>query len=237
MHEGEKSGSVLAAQFALATEGCANQEDKLELEASLNAGQEPEVRKILERNFPDLNAFLNAIAVAAGKKDPYDYDIVKSYWIGGGLAEVTKPVDKEILIDAYKGRKPQAFMEELEKRLPDEIFLTHLTMVVFVSSSDLPKDYRAWGISRCMIASATIQEISEDGTVATVERDTIEIKDGQLEIIRATEEVKLDRDASPNLTVGSCVALHQGSITGELQPEDKHDLELWTRKVAESIRI
>jgi len=229
----KRSGVQEAAKFAVQA-GCGSEENRATLIESLKSGEDELIREELAE-LPNLNAFLETISQITGR-DEYSLEVVKSYWLGGGLPETEEPMETRLLAEHYAKTISPEFAQELIERLPEKVYLTHLTMVALIASADLSGDARLAGINHCMISGGRVKEVDVDNRTAAVERDVLIYKEGGgFEVIKKETSVAIDPDLTPTIRVNDEVAMHQGVIADVLNPKDVDRLAMWTRKVAETL--
>ena len=230
-----ESGIHQAGRYALQA-GCGNPDDEASLRKSWVQNEDTDAREILaERGFPHLNAFLKAIAEAQGAKDPYSPEIVRAYWLGP--KDNTYIMSKDLAKHYVQTMSPE-FGQAIEAQLPERIVPIHLTMVALIASPEITdRNLRLAGINHCMISSARITEMQEDGKGVTVERDTlVDNEAGGFTVQRRHADVRIDRDLTPDVNIGDPVALHQGTVAEILTQEEADRLSYWTREVAKTLK-
>jgi hypothetical protein len=154
----ERSGLQSAARFAIQPNMrnyCGDKESSQSIlrQCLTQPHFEPRIVKetLNSHDFPHLIAFLETIAAISGQ-DPFSDEVVRSYWLGNSLTETTMGNGKKLLIAQYAKSFLPEFTHELEKNLPDNIPLTHLTQVAFIAAADYQESPRTQLINQCMIA-------------------------------------------------------------------------------------
>jgi hydrogenase maturation factor len=230
----ESQGLEMAARFAL-TAGCAP-ESEGGLRTHLQSHDDEGLRTQLE-NYPNQRAFLEAISEATRlQRKPYDPEVVKSYWLGGELAETETSANVLYLIERYAEIVSDDYARELAGRLPEEIYLTHLSMVILIASADLTdRNARLMGINHCMVSGGKVIEV--DGETAVVERDALKYKEeGGFEVVKTRANVAVDPSLTPEVKEGDLLAIHQGTPVMALDENDYERLLKWNEKVAKSLK-
>jgi hypothetical protein len=194
------------------------------------------VRETLQSHgFPHLNAFLGAIAAKSGR-ELFDDEVVLSYWFGGDLTEETADGSGKILISKYEKQLPKDAVKVLSERLPDIIFLTHLSQVALVAAAEYEPKEKATVINLCMIAYGKILSVDLDKKVAKVKRDMLRsTESGGYEVFIGKQYVNIDPDLTGNLNVGDEVAVHLGYLAAKIEGSQIEKLRYWTKKVTESL--
>jgi len=194
------------------------------------------VRETLDNHgFPHLMSFLETIAELSGL-DKFDEDVVTSYWFGGKVTEDVDAKAKGILVEKYKNNLSDEFSQSLSRRLPENIYLTHLAQVALIAAADYEEPERTKLINHCMIAYGRIDSVDMRDRKAMVIREVL-IKDenGNYNVGTAKQSVRIDPDLTPELIVGDNITIHLGYIAGKLDTSNQEMLQYWTRKVAEVI--
>lgn len=200
-----------------------------------NIAEDLVMETLSKHGFPHLNAFLETIAKISDL-DKFDEDVVMSYWFGGILTENIYKNSKPVLIEKYSEQISPEFAAALEKTLPEDIYLTHLTQVAFIAAADYEPLEKITLINHCMIAYGKILEIDSEHKMAKVERDIlIKNLDRGYKVARGVQMVKIDPDLSANIEVDCDVTVHLGYLAGKIPSEQAEILRYWTRKVAEVI--
>lgn len=156
-----------------------------------------------------------------------------SYWLGGELIGAAEATAARLLVEQYAKRVSPDFAKALSLRLPERIYLTHLTQVMLIAAADYTEPERTKIINQCMIARGRLVGINMEERTAVVEREVlIKVSDYNFRVASRKVKVKLDLDLTPRLQVGDAVAVHLGYIADKLTPEDATLLSGWTEKVA-----
>lgn len=187
---------------------------------------------ICEHGFPHLNAFLETIA-GITDLDPFDNQVVMSYWIGTFLTESAGLETKAALIKTYGEKFSKTFAEQLEALLPDKIYLTHLSQVALIAAQGYEQQEKNVLINHCMVASGVVISVDMDKREAVVKRDVLKKSQNiGYEIGSGKQTVKIDIDLAPELKINDEVAVHLGYIATTLRPDQAEKLRYWTRRVA-----
>lgn len=241
MKENIRGGLENAARFAIQPNmwGLCGEDSSQEILRNLVAEKEHDydlVRETLSNHgFPHLNAFLRAISQNTGL-DMFDEDVVESYWFGGDLTEKAAKDANTALLEQYSKQMPGGFAKELEKQLPEKIFLTHLFQVIFVAAADYENSEKENIINNCMVAHGKVLSIEANRKHATVERDILSAKDGSgFDVMTKKQTVRIDPDLTHELTIGDEIAVHLGYLAAKLTEDQSEKLRFWTKRVAESI--
>lgn len=231
----DKTGAQEAARFALPA-GCGGPGGKSVLLEGFRSGEDEPIKEALAE-LPHLNAFLGAISQIT-ERDKHSLGVVTSYWLGGGLPETEEPVETRLLAKHYAKTISPESAQALLKRLPEKVYLTHLTMVALIASADLGGNARLAGINHCMVSGGRVMEINTEEGTARVERDVLVYKeDGGFDVISKKTVVRIDSDLTPTIEIGNQVAIHQGVVADILTPEDFDRLNYWNKKVAQTLKI
>jgi hypothetical protein len=238
MNNNIKEGLCITSRFAIEPNMygfCGEKKDQEFLRGGLKGVNLPKVRQILNsEGFPHLNSFLSAIAKITDL-NPFSSEVVKSYWFGNTLTDDTYEKGRYFLISEY-AKRISSFDHVLEKKLPKNIYLTHLSQVVLIAAEHYEGKEKEFIINQCMIAQAKVLSVNPVKMTAIVNRDTLEKNENQgYEVIIKKQEVKLDPDLTPPLNVGDSVAIHLGYLATKLNPNEEEKLKYWTRKVAKII--
>ena len=196
-------------------------------------GDEKIVSETLQKHgFPHLNSFLETISEMS-EQDIFDDEVVLSYWIGNFLTEKVGMNTREKLIGHYKKQISEEFARALAKRLPEQIFLTHLSQVALIAAEGYDQVEKTKLINHCMVAHGIVNSVNIEKREATVKRDVLRKNDsvGYL-VAQGKQMVKIDVDLTPELQEGDDIAVHLGYLAGKLRPDQAEKLRYWTRKVA-----
>jgi len=228
IREKEALGLKSAARFALQPNmwGFCGEDDSQQCLREFVSGREKDVEKIRltleEHGFPHLNAFLETIAKSTGR-DRFDPEMVLNYWLGGEVVGT-----REDLLENYSKYFPKEFVEALGKVLPEKIYLTHLSQVIFVAAADYQGVEKINLINHCMITGGEVVEIDTVNRVAVVQRD---ILNKDLKLVKGKQSVKIDPDLTPKIEVGNKVAVHLGYLASTLTTDEADSLSYWTDRV------
>lgn len=241
MKEGEKNGLRSAARFAIQPNmwGFCGEDTSQEILRNFVAERDINcdlVRETLNSHgFPHLNAFLGTISEISGR-ETFDEAAVLSYWLGGDLTEEIAEGAGNILVEQYTKQISDEFAKELAKRLPEKIYLTHLTQVALIAAADYDEPEKSQLVNQCMVAYGKIVSIDEENRTVVVERDVLrKMEGGGYEVIPGKQTVMIDPDLTPKLETGDEIAVHLGYLAGKLGTEEIETLKFWTRKVAKII--
>jgi hydrogenase maturation factor len=191
------------------------------------------VRETLhDHGFPHLNAFLEAIANDS-EMDPFDNQVVMSYWIGTYLTEKVGTETKEKLVKSYGEKISKEFAVALAEKLPEQIYLTHLSQVALIAAEGYEQSEKTKLINHCMVAYGTIVAVDMEKREATVKRDVLKKKENAgYEVVQGKQTVKIDVDLTSKLNIGDDIAVHLGYLAAKLRSDQAEKLRYWTRKVA-----
>ncbi|HEX9007840.1 MAG TPA: DUF6390 family protein [Patescibacteria group bacterium] len=185
-----------------------------------------------EHGFPHLNSFLESIAIKTGL-DLFNEEVVLSYWLGGPLTEEVGVDNKAVLAECYRKQISPEFGNQLEKVLPEKIYLTHLSQVALVAAADYQGAEKTNLINHCMIAFGRVLELDSKNRMAVVEREVLKKTDSGYKVVANKQKVKIDADLTPEIKKGDEVTIHLGYLSSRINQEMADRLKFWTRKVAE----
>lgn len=241
MKERDKEGLQNAARFAIQPNmwGFCGEDESQEILRNFVAERDTDqdiVRETLvNHGFPHLNSFLATISAASGL-DEFDDEVVMSYWLGSYLTEKIGTNTKETLVANYEKQISGDFAEQLEKVLPEKIYLTHLSQVALIAASDYDQPQKTELINHCMIAYGKITAVDAEKRMAKVSREILKAgKEGGFEVVLKNQSVKIDIDLTPDLKIGDDVTVHLGYVAAKIDDGQAEQLRYWTRRVAESI--
>jgi hypothetical protein len=241
MKEREKEGLQNAARFAIQPNmwGFCGEDSSQEILRNFVSEREMNFELVKEtlhsHGFPHLNAFLETIA-AASELEAFDDELVMSYWVGNYMTEKVGMATKESLVHQYEKQISKEFAVQLEKVLPEKIYLTHLSQVALIAAADYEQPEKTKLINHCMVAYGKIIKIDLEKKTAVVTRDILQKKkEGGYEVISGKQTVKIDSDLTPTLNVGDDITIHLGYLAATLTNDQAEMLKYWTRKVAENI--
>jgi len=184
------------------------------------------------QGFPHLNAFLETIASLCDL-DAYDNQAVMSYWIGTFLTESIGQDNKDTLVKIYGEKISQPFAKQLAEKLPDKIYLTHLSQVALIAAEGYDQEEKTKLINHCMVACGKLISFDLEKRVATVKRDVLRKNDENgYSVVAGKQTVKIDSDLTPDLRLGDEIAVHLGYLAAKLRSDQAEKLRYWTRKVA-----
>lgn len=233
----EMEGLRLAARFAIQPNmmGLCGEKPDQEILRRCVRGEELNARKVRTtiggNGFPHLNAFIWSIGQIT-RKDDFAEEVVQSYWYGNNLTEETFADGRRLLISRY-GKLIPVFDSVLKKKLPANLYLTHLTQVALIVAEHYVEPERSYVINQDMVAGGVVIEANITDRTAIVDREEVEkVEAGGHRIIICRRKVKLDPDLTTELNAGDKVAIHLGYVAAKLADDEASNLSIWNRKVA-----
>lgn len=224
----DKEGLELAARFAIPPNNkgmCGpNVVDYLVSFLSGTRVELPEVRRVLENGFPNMNLFLKIIADETGW-EKFDKKTVEQYWLGGPVK-----IKKDNLLKKLESGSNKKLERIMKSMAPAEVPLTHMSRVVFGEENSADK---TTGINLCMIAEGEVVELGE-GRVK-VRREMIKETEGKYWLASKEIATQWDRGINPDVRIGDKIATHWGSVVKVLNPEEADRLAKYNKIVAEMI--
>lgn len=192
------------------------------------------------REFDGAWPYLRALAAAAGDTDVLDEDVVRSYWIGGGLLH---DVDAEGLLKALQ-RAFTGQVTGLLDAVPAGTALAHHSFHVFVVypwarflDRDPTTPIRV--MQQCRIRSGTVESVDGDHVVLSTRPLTVD--GGALALGAATSErVRWRRDGAsliPAPRPGDRVAAHWDWVCDALTEDDVMALTAATQATLDLVNL
>jgi hypothetical protein len=198
------------------------------LGATLRDGSVEEVRTAAAK-FSGAWPYLQVLSKLTGIADPLDYQLVESYWLGGGLGA---DLDAGEFVDALLaiiGPQAGRYWSHLGPDLVSEAAANHCFHVfgVYPWSRLLglkggSLDEHPMGVlDNCRIAWGTVFSRDGDGVEVSCQRLVL---DGDVLALSEPSARRLDvwadgYSAVPDVDVGDEVAIHWGRLCGRLRPE------------------
>ncbi|MGB3354507.1 MAG: DUF6390 family protein [Mycobacterium sp.] len=192
------------------------------------------------REFDGAWPYLRAIADAAGRPDPLDEEVVRSYWVGGQLLN---DVDPSVMLARLRDAFSRQVTGLLAEVTPDNALANHSfhVFVVYPWARFLDRDpIRPLKVMQdCRIRWGLVDEVRDDHAVIISRPLTFEY--GELSLgAPATERVRWRRNGAslaPAPVPGQMVAAHWDWICGPLTAAEASDLEAATQRTLTLVNV
>ena len=186
--------------------------------------------------YEGLYVYLDYIAKKLNK-NPFDYDIVETYWIGNDLLEKFNDADIKKIIHGLSERGlPKTHADFLIKKLPIGMNLSHSFNVLFVgvgkTTGSVPTNIQT--MNKCIISIGKVLKILKEELIVAVSPLIIKkelLEFGNQKIIH----VEYKPEFFKNIKVGDKVGIHWDYACKILTKREETNLKKYTQKNINSI--
>jgi hypothetical protein len=227
-------GLTLACKYSLPPCGrgyCGPKDaDKVLLEYLTLGSSEADLEAALRR-FEGLYHYLKLIAEKSGLK-PFDYDVVRAYWIGNRLLDSVSAEELRSLIrrEFAKYLTPSV-AEKLATSVPEDSVPHHSFHVLHILNTRsltgrVPPNEET--LRNCIISWGKVKGIRNDGIV--VEHTPLRVSEGFSFGEPAREEFSRPPYEIGDVKAGDVVSMHWKTVIDALSPDDQRNLKHYTLK-------
>lgn len=201
-----------------------------------------------------LHPYIKTIAQLTNRSK-FEHKVVESYCFGNDLLNEIPESGYDLLMDNFEEQGvPKWFVDEIREKKPKKFIPTHLFQVLHVGvgkvSGTVPFNLNS--VNNCMIRWGKVLEVGSDTSIIgentldinnfnpsvpsiIVELNSLKKDSSGLSIHTETTRANYNLDITPNIRVGSTVAVHWSQTIKEITCEESLKLKKWSKKVIKEI--
>ena len=183
------------------------------------------------RKYEGLYVYLEHIA-KKHKKQPFDYEVIESYWLGNELLDPFSKNDiKKIILALVKRGLPKSYADRLIEKMPKTLLPHHSFNVFYVgvgkTTGSVPTNIMT--MNKCIVSVGTILKILKEQLL--VNFLPLKIENGILVFSKPeTQYVEYIHEFLPSLKINDKIAIHWDFACKILSDKEENNIKKYTQK-------
>jgi hypothetical protein len=186
------------------------------------------------RKYEGLFVYLEYIA-KKHRKNPFDYEVIESYWLGNELLESFSKEDlKKIILALVKRGLPKSYADSLIEKMRQDMngMLPHHSFnVLYVgvgkTTGSVPTNIMT--MNKCIVSVGTILKILKEQLLVSF--SSLKLENGTMVFSKPeTQYVEYIKDFFPSLKIKDKIAIHWDFACKILSLKEEMNLKKYTQK-------